>query len=181
VRPRRSENKNSSQANQVAAGELVGEWARHADGESFVRGPGGASYVNGLDDETQKAKTTVAIGNEHMLRDLLRDEFAGTRNSAGCLRADGVKTQADCHQAPRGGHLAQAKHQAAVTVIAELSAQLRSADERTATVTAIQTSRSHHVGIWDRDLNQRSALTRSAPIETSDTCTPITNEFRSLP
>jgi integrase len=67
------------EAKEVAAGELVSEWSRHAHGEPFVRGPGGATFINGLQDVTAKAKTTVAIGNERMIRDLLRDEFATIR------------------------------------------------------------------------------------------------------
>ena len=67
------------EAKEVAAGELVSEWVRHAQGEPFVRGPGGAAFINGLDDVTAKAKTTAAVGNERMLRDLLRDEFSTIR------------------------------------------------------------------------------------------------------
>ena len=67
------------EAKEVAAGELVSEWVRHAQGEPFVRGPGGTAFINGLDDVTAKAKTAVAVGNERMLRDLLRDEFSTIR------------------------------------------------------------------------------------------------------
>jgi hypothetical protein len=67
------------EAKEVAAGELVSEWARHAQGEPFVRGPGGPTFINGLEYVTARAQTTVAVGNERMLRDLLRDEFANIR------------------------------------------------------------------------------------------------------
>jgi len=66
-------------AKEAAAGELVADWARHAQGDHALRGPGATTFANGLDDVTDRAKTTVAIGNERLLRNLLRDEFATIR------------------------------------------------------------------------------------------------------
>lgn len=66
-------------AKDAAAGELVADWAGHAQGERAARGPGAATFVRGLDDVTKQAGTTVAIGNERMLRDLLRDELSSIR------------------------------------------------------------------------------------------------------
>lgn len=66
-------------AKEAAAGELVADWARHADGERAARGPGATTFVNGLANVTDRAETTIAIGNERMLRSLLRDEFATIR------------------------------------------------------------------------------------------------------
>ncbi|MXO40440.1 hypothetical protein C6W93_27245 [Mycobacterium kansasii] len=66
-------------AKEAAAGELVADWARHSRGERTARGPGAATFARGLDDVTKQAGTTVVIGNERMLRDLLRDEFATIR------------------------------------------------------------------------------------------------------
>lgn len=67
------------QAKEVAAGELVADWANHSQGVRSARGPGSTTFVQGLDDVTKKAGTTIAIGNERMLRDLLRDKFATIR------------------------------------------------------------------------------------------------------
>lgn len=66
-------------AKEAAAGELVADWARHADGERAARGPGASAFVNGLSNVADRAETTVAVGNERMLRNLLRDEFATIR------------------------------------------------------------------------------------------------------
>lgn len=66
-------------AKEAAAGELVADWARHADGERAARGPGATAFVNSLANVTDRAETTVAVGNERMLRNLLRDEFATIR------------------------------------------------------------------------------------------------------
>jgi hypothetical protein len=66
-------------AKEATAGELVADWARHAQGERTVRGRGATTFVNGLAEVTNRATTTVAIGNERMLRNLLRDEFATIR------------------------------------------------------------------------------------------------------
>lgn len=66
-------------AKDAAAGELVADWAQHAQGDKVFRGPGAATFLNGLDDVSQRANTTVAIGNERLLRDLLRDEFTTIR------------------------------------------------------------------------------------------------------
>ena len=66
-------------AKEAAAGELVADWARHVQGERTARGPGATTFVNGLADVTDRAKTTAAVGNERMLRNLLRDEFATIR------------------------------------------------------------------------------------------------------
>lgn len=66
-------------AKEAAAGELVADWARHADGEPSARGPGAATFVNGLANVTDRANTAAAVGNERMLRNLLRDEFAQIR------------------------------------------------------------------------------------------------------
>jgi integrase len=66
-------------AKEATAGELVADWARHAQGERTARGPGAATFVQGLDDVTKQAGTPVAIGNERMLRDLLRDKFSTIR------------------------------------------------------------------------------------------------------
>lgn len=67
------------QAKDAAAGELVADWAQHAHGDKVFRGPGAATFINGLDDVSEKANSAAAIGNERMLRDLLRDEFATIR------------------------------------------------------------------------------------------------------
>ncbi|WP_461480009.1 hypothetical protein [Mycobacterium sp. HUMS_1102779] len=66
-------------AKEAAAGELVADWARHANGDREVRGPGAATFVNSLSNVTDRAETTTAIGNERMLRNLLRDEFTTIR------------------------------------------------------------------------------------------------------
>ncbi|KMV14518.1 hypothetical protein ACT17_29940 [Mycolicibacterium conceptionense] len=66
-------------AKEAAAGELVADWARHADGERTARGPGATTFVGGLSNVTDRAETRVAVGNERMLRNLLRDEFATIR------------------------------------------------------------------------------------------------------
>lgn len=66
-------------AKDATAGELVADWARHSQGERTARGPGAGTFARGLDDVTKQAGTTMAIGNERMLRDLLRDEFATIR------------------------------------------------------------------------------------------------------
>lgn len=66
-------------AKEAAAGELVADWARHINGDREVRGPGAVTFVNGLDHVTRRVGTTAAIGDERMLRNLLRDEFATIR------------------------------------------------------------------------------------------------------
>ncbi|KAA1429661.1 hypothetical protein F0402_18085 [Mycolicibacter arupensis] len=66
-------------AKEAAAGELVADWARHADGGREVRGPGASTFVNSLDSVTDRAGSAAAVGNERMLRNLLRDEFATIR------------------------------------------------------------------------------------------------------
>lgn len=66
-------------AKEAAAGELVADWARHVDGERAARGPGATTFVNALSNVTDRAETTVAVGDERMLRNLLRDEFATIR------------------------------------------------------------------------------------------------------
>jgi hypothetical protein len=66
-------------AKEAAAGELVADWARHAQGENTARGPGATTFVRSLAAVTDRAATTAAIGNERMLRNLLRDEFATIR------------------------------------------------------------------------------------------------------
>jgi hypothetical protein len=66
-------------AKEAAAGELVADWAEHAQGERAARGPGATTFVNGLAHVTDRANTTVAVGNERMLRNLLRDEFSTIR------------------------------------------------------------------------------------------------------
>ena len=66
-------------AKEAAAGELVADWARHAEGERSARGPGASTFVNGLASVTDHANPTAAVGNERMLRNLLRDEFATIR------------------------------------------------------------------------------------------------------
>lgn len=63
----------------ATAGQLVAEWASHSQGVRTARGPGAAVFTHGLDHVTNQAGTSVAIGNERMLRDLLRDEFATIR------------------------------------------------------------------------------------------------------
>lgn len=67
------------QAKEAAAGELVADWAQHNNGVKTHRGPGATEFINGLDEITERAKITTAIGNERMLRTLLRDEFATIR------------------------------------------------------------------------------------------------------
>jgi hypothetical protein len=66
-------------AKEAAAGELVADWARHTNGEQAARGPGATAFVNSLSNVTDRAETKVAVGNERMLRNLLRDEFATIR------------------------------------------------------------------------------------------------------
>ena len=39
-------------AKEAAAGELVADWARHAQGDHALRGPGATTFANGLDDVT---------------------------------------------------------------------------------------------------------------------------------
>ncbi|MGV9709568.1 hypothetical protein ACWDTI_02735 [Gordonia sp. NPDC003424] len=79
----------------AAAAELVADWARHAQGKRFARGPGAATFIDNLDEVTDRASTPAAKGDERMLRNLLRDEFAtirlGTLNH--CL---GDPTKARC-------------------------------------------------------------------------------------
>lgn len=86
------------EAKNAAAGELVAEWAQHTKGAAIARGPGAGTYLAGLDDVTQKTRAQpVHLGDERMLRDLLRDEFStmrlgtlnhclGTVEKAECLR-----------------------------------------------------------------------------------------------
>ena len=96
------------ESKNAVAGELVAEWSQHADGERIARGPGATAYLEGLDAITKKAPTTsVPVGDERMLRDMLRDEFStirlGTLNH--CL---GAAEKAEClrnvsDQAKAGG------------------------------------------------------------------------------
>jgi len=84
------------ESKNVAAGELVSEWSQHSNGERIARGPGAVTYLAGLDDVTSKAATTsIPVGDERMLRDMLRDEFStirlGTLNH--CL---GAAERAEC-------------------------------------------------------------------------------------
>lgn len=67
------------ESKEAAAGEVVADWARHARGDKSNRGPGAGTFINGLDAVTERANTNVAIGNERMLRSLLRDEFSSIR------------------------------------------------------------------------------------------------------
>ncbi|MCW1824999.1 hypothetical protein OLG66_29200 [Mycobacterium senegalense] len=67
------------QEKEAAAGELVADWARHAQGERTARGPGATLFVNGLAEVTHRANTTVNKGDDRMLRNLLRDEFTTIR------------------------------------------------------------------------------------------------------
>jgi hypothetical protein len=67
------------QAKEAAAGEIVADWAHHNRGVKTLRGPGATAFINGLDDVTERAATTAAIGDERMLRNLLRDEFTTIR------------------------------------------------------------------------------------------------------
>jgi len=66
------------QGKEAAAGEIVAHWASHARGEKSIRGPGARAFINGLDAVSERA-STVAVGNDRMLRNLLRDEFATIR------------------------------------------------------------------------------------------------------
>lgn len=66
------------QGKEAAAGEIVADWANHARGEKSIRGPGARAFVNGLDAVSGLAYT-AAVGNDRMLRNLLRDEFATIR------------------------------------------------------------------------------------------------------
>jgi hypothetical protein len=66
-------------AKEAAAGELVADWARHVNGERAARGPGATTFIDGLANVADRGETTVAMGNERMLRNLLRDEFATIR------------------------------------------------------------------------------------------------------
>ncbi|MGB3168872.1 MAG: hypothetical protein WBB62_05310 [Rhodococcus sp. (in: high G+C Gram-positive bacteria)] len=96
------------ESKNAVAGELVAEWSKHADGKRIARGPGATTYLEGLDDVTMKAATTsISVGDERMLRDMLRDEFStirlGTLNH--CL---GAAEKAEClrnvsDQAKAGG------------------------------------------------------------------------------
>ncbi|MEE8869095.1 MAG: hypothetical protein SOH99_10450 [Acidipropionibacterium acidipropionici] len=84
------------QAQDVAAGELVADWARHTAGQPIARGPGATTFLAGLDDVTGKvADNPVKTGDERLLRDMLRDEFStielGPLNH--CL---GVTADAQC-------------------------------------------------------------------------------------
>lgn len=93
------------EAKNAAAGELVAEWAQHTKGAAIARGPGANTYLAGLDGVTQKTHTQpVHLGDDRMLRDLLRDEFStirlgtlnhclGTVEKAECLRnvSDGAR------------------------------------------------------------------------------------------
>ena len=65
-------------AKEAAAGELVADWARHAEGELSAV-PRRHHICHGLANVTDRANTTAAVGNERMLRNLLRDEFATIR------------------------------------------------------------------------------------------------------
>ena len=67
------------QGKEAAAGEVVADWARHAQGDKSIRGPGAGTFINGLDAVSKRANTAVAVGNERMLRNLLRDEFTTIR------------------------------------------------------------------------------------------------------
>ncbi len=66
-------------AKEAAAGELVADWARHTEGERAARGPGATTFVNALANVTKRSSTTATVGNERMLRNLLRDELATIR------------------------------------------------------------------------------------------------------
>jgi len=94
----------------------------------------------GVSRATMNRATTViadwdaAVGNESTPRDL---RLAGLEKAVSTLKETVVKLREENTSLKR-------KNQTAVTVIAELSAQLRSADEATATVTAIKTPRAHH-------------------------------------
>jgi hypothetical protein len=86
------------QAQDVAAGELVAEWGQHRDGEHIARGPGANQYLAGLDDVSAKLQDNpIHVGDDRMLRDLLRDEFStielgplnhclGVTKDAACLK-----------------------------------------------------------------------------------------------
>ena len=51
-------------AKEATAGELVADWARHAQGGRAARGPGATTFVNGLAEVTDRAKTTAATSAE---------------------------------------------------------------------------------------------------------------------
>jgi hypothetical protein len=67
------------QRKEVAAGELVADWAQHTHGDKVFRGPGASKFISGLDEVTTRASTTIVTGNERLLRNLLRDEFSNIR------------------------------------------------------------------------------------------------------
>ena len=66
-------------AKEAMAGELVADWSRRTRGERTLRGPGASTFINGLDNVAVNANTTAAIGDDRMLRNLLRDEFSTIR------------------------------------------------------------------------------------------------------
>jgi hypothetical protein len=66
-------------AKEAAAGELVADWARRSRGEGTLRGPGASTFINGLANVAANANIAAAIGDDRMLRNLLRDEFSTIR------------------------------------------------------------------------------------------------------
>lgn len=67
------ENKN------VNAGELVSYWSRNSDGQRVAFGNGEKGFADGLNRVSATLESAGKIGDERMLRNLLRDEFASIR------------------------------------------------------------------------------------------------------
>ncbi|WP_207165656.1 hypothetical protein [Tomitella biformata] len=63
----------------VNAGELVSDWSRNRSGEIVARGGGEKNFVDGLNRVSEKLESVGKIGDERMLRNLLRDEFSSIR------------------------------------------------------------------------------------------------------
>ncbi len=62
----------------VAVG-LVEQWAQRNAGQVVARGPGAHEFVTGLDEVSEHLTPQVNLGDQRMLRDLLRDEFSTLR------------------------------------------------------------------------------------------------------
>src|SRR5699024_8537012 len=79
----------------AAAAELISDWSKHRSGHLEVRGPGAHRYHELLDTVETKTTGKASMGDDRMLRELLRDEASGltlgTLNH--CL---GDPSKADC-------------------------------------------------------------------------------------
>lgn len=63
----------------VNAGELVSDWSRNRSGERVARGNGEKKFVDGLTRVSEALESVGKIGDDRMLRNLLRDEFSSIR------------------------------------------------------------------------------------------------------